>query len=147
VLAILAVIFSPLSHVTAMFNMQGLPFSLNVLTFGSSFVAIMIAYITAYCLVQKWHTIKPFPQAWSGCLILILDIILAKAREGLNIATRAFASKAEVSELPGSQPVATAPSVQAPLPRLGPKKRGTWSSMLSFRRKPSIEEYELSADV
>ena len=84
VLAVLAMIFAPISQVTAMFNMQGLPFTLNFVSFGFSLLAMVFAYSTAYCLVTKWGgTIKPNIEVFLEMVGDVFNLIRARA-QGLS---------------------------------------------------------------
>ncbi|KAK0746813.1 hypothetical protein B0T18DRAFT_160004 [Schizothecium vesticola] len=59
-LAILIIVFSPLSQVMSLFNMQGLPFTLTPASFALSLVGIGCMWVVVYWIVMRGITVTRF---------------------------------------------------------------------------------------
>ncbi|KAK0647980.1 hypothetical protein B0T16DRAFT_490885 [Cercophora newfieldiana] len=138
VLAILAILFSPLSLVTAMFNIQTLPFSLSAGSFTISFVIVVVAYAAAYRIVLGWSgTIAPFIRDLYNYLTPFFHVALARTQSSLKAAINIVTAKAQVvPELQGSQPAeCPAIPIQPPSPVCPRRRTSTWPlRSLSWKR-------------
>lgn len=147
-LAVLAIAFSPLSQVTAMFNIQGLPFPLTTATFISSFVVVVCLYAVVYCVVVRWSgTVKPLVRTYNSHLKPFFDLALIRARGALEAAMALSSTKEHVvAELPVSEEDAPTFSTHLPAPIYPPQRAMTWpvvSSLTWSWRRDQSEEYEL----
>jgi len=127
----------------AAFNMQGLPFSLSVLTFGFLFVGLLLTHVTAYFLILRWSdAIKP---AWSTYVGPAFDVLVVGIRYSVGAAMRALTSKTTAFELPGSEPGSyTIPPPHYP-PTPSSQRVSSWDSISKRFRRKHTEEHELQA--
>jgi hypothetical protein len=145
VLALIAVLFGPVSHVTAVFNMQGLPFTLNGLTLSTAAFVAVCTYVAAYLLLRKWAETVRLARALRGRLGLSLDVAVSQAQTAILALIQAL-RRAKVYELPGPQPQSPTSSAAKPQPHNTVLRRAsTWISILSFKRKASKHQEHSTA--
>lgn len=136
VLALIVVIFGPLSHVTSLFNMQGLPFTLNGLTLSTAIFVAMCTYAAAYLLLRKWAEVVKLVRALLRRLGLSFDVAVSQAQTTIIALIQAL-RRAETYELPGSQPEGPASPAKSQPKITVLQRASTWISISSFRRRGS----------
>lgn len=65
-LAILIIVFSPLSQVISLFNIQGLPFALSPASFALSLVGIGCMWVVVYWIVMRGITVTRLWRVYVG---------------------------------------------------------------------------------
>lgn len=131
-LAILIILFSPLSQVMSLFNMQGLPFALSPVSFAVSLAGIGCMWVVVYWVVMRgiaattlWgvHARRYLGHATAGTWERVVSFVW-RGRLG------------EVFELEGSRPAdgSTPPPQDPPEPGAGAQKSSTWP-IFSMRRR------------
>lgn len=131
-LAILIILFSPLSQVMSLFNMQGLPFALSPVSFAVSLVGIGCMWVVVYWVVMRgitatrlWgvHARRYLGHATAGTWERVVSFVW-RGRLG------------EVFELEGSPPAdgSAPPPQDTPEPGAGAHKSFTWPTF-SMRRR------------
>jgi hypothetical protein len=154
-LAVLAMVFAPLSNVVSLFGVEGLPFSLNIGTFGLIFTGLVFLYVLVYWLILNWQaTVKPLAGACGKRVSPVFDLVtvLSRLQEALQAAARVLAGGNAniVSELPGSLPTGLPGPVQSPCATSDPQhpqRVGPWSKWSKRIQRHQPAELELSVAV
>ncbi|KAK1831892.1 hypothetical protein QBC39DRAFT_81551 [Podospora conica] len=136
-LAILIIVFSPLTQVMTLFNMQGLPFDLSLASFTLSCLVIGCLWFVVYWLVMRGITSV---LAWRVHVRCYIGRATAWAWERLML----LVWRPEVFELQGSQPVeGFTTAVQEPPKAVTRNRRAaTWP----FTRRRWDEMHEMQND-
>ncbi|KAK0639940.1 hypothetical protein B0T16DRAFT_249757 [Cercophora newfieldiana] len=151
-LAVLAMVFAPLSTVVSLFGAEGLPFgTLNIRTFGLMLMGLVLVYGIVYWLIRNWKaTVKPYARACGKRLSPFFDVVsvLSRIQGALQAGARVLAGGNDRIEMVSEFSVSEPPVAELPSPVQSRTRTGTWSSWSkSLRRRPTEEPQVELGDV